>query len=185
MHGVVAHDVVHVAVQQDVRVQRDVDLGERGADVLLGVQIDAAERLFDLARAGIGQVHVAAVGVGVVVGVRVQLADQPDDLQPRRLAVAGAGQHQRHQRLVDQHRVGFVDQGHVRVGRHQVVDVGHQLIAQHVEADLVDRGVGDVAVVGRAALLAGRLRGDPADRQPHAPPAAGPSTRRRGGPGSR
>ena len=116
---------------------------------------------------GLGQVDVAAVGVGVVVGVGVQLADQLDDLQPRRLAVGGAGQHQRHQRLVDQHRVGLVDKGHIGIGRHQVVDVGHQLIAQHVEADLVDRGVGDVAVVGGAALLARRLRGDPADRQPH------------------
>ena len=70
MHGVVAHDVVHVAVQQDVRVQRDVDLGERGADVLLGVEIDSAELLFELARAGVGQVDVAAVGVGVVVARR-------------------------------------------------------------------------------------------------------------------
>ena len=43
VHGVVADDVVHVAVQQHVRVQRDVDLGQRGADVLLGVQVDAAE----------------------------------------------------------------------------------------------------------------------------------------------
>ena len=67
VHGVVAHDVVHVAVQQDVRVQRDVDLGERGADVLLGVEIDSAELLFDFVRTGLGQVDVAAVGVGVVV----------------------------------------------------------------------------------------------------------------------
>ena len=79
----------------------------------------------------------------------------------------GAGQHQRHQRLVDEHRVGLVDQRHIGIGRHQVVDVGYQLIAQHVEADLVDRGVGDVAVVSGAALLARRLRGDPADRQSH------------------
>ena len=104
---------------------------------------------------GLGQVDVAAVGVGVVIASPAcQLADQLDDLQPRRLPVGGAGQHQRHQRLVDQHRVGLVDQGHVRVGRHQVGDVGDQLIAQHVEADLVDRGVGDVALVGGAALLA-------------------------------
>ncbi len=155
MHRVVPHDVVDVALQQHMRVQRDVDLGERGADVFLGVQIDAAERLFQLAGAEFGQVDVAAVGVGgvVVVGVPVvdELADQLDDLQPRRLPVGGAGEYQRHQGLVDQHRVGLVDQRHVGVGRHQVVDVGDQLVAQHVEADLVDRGVGDVAVVGRLA----------------------------------
>ncbi len=67
VHRVVAHDVVHVAVQQHMRVQRDVDLGERGADVLFGVQIDAAELFFDFVRAGLGQVDVAAVGVGVVI----------------------------------------------------------------------------------------------------------------------
>ena len=71
VHGAVAHDVVHVAVQQDMRVQRDVDLGERGADMLLGVQIDSAELLFDSGRPGIGQVHVAAVGVGVVIARRL------------------------------------------------------------------------------------------------------------------
>ena len=111
--------------------------------------------------------HVAAVGVGVVIAAGDQLADQRDDLQLRRLPVRGAGQHQGHQRLVDQHGVGLVDKRHVGIGRHQVVDVGDQLVAQHVEADLVDRGVGDVALVGGPAFLAGRLRGDPADRQPH------------------
>ena len=163
MHGVVAHDVVHVAVQQDMRVQRDVDLGECGADVLFGVEIDSAELLFDSGSPGLGQMHVAAIGVGVVMHAGLQRADQPDDLQPRLLAVAGSGQHQRDQRLVDQHRVGFVDQGDVRVGRHQVVDIGHQLIAQHVEADLVDRRVGDVALVCRATLLGARFTGHPAD----------------------
>ena len=48
VHRAVADDVVHVALQQHVRVQGDVDLGQRGADVFLGVQVDAAERLLDL-----------------------------------------------------------------------------------------------------------------------------------------
>ena len=42
VHRVVTDDVVHVAQQQDVRVQSDVDLGQGGADVLFGVQVDAA-----------------------------------------------------------------------------------------------------------------------------------------------
>ena len=52
MYGVVADDVVHVALQQHVGVQRDVDLGQSGADVLLGVEVDAAEFSFDLLGAG-------------------------------------------------------------------------------------------------------------------------------------
>ena len=63
----------------------------------------------------LGEVDVAAVGVGVVVLARDQFADQTDDLQPRRLPVRGARQHQRHQRLVDEHRVGLVDQRDVGV----------------------------------------------------------------------
>ena len=167
MNRVIADDVVNVALQQHMSVQRDVDLGQCGADVLLGVQVDPAELGLQLLRAHLGQVDVAAVGVGVVVLARGQLADQPDDLQARLLAVCGAGQHQRHQRLVDQHGVGLVDERHIGIRRHQIGDIGHQLVAQHVEPDLVDRGVGDVALVGFAALVGGGFGGDPADRQPH------------------
>ena len=167
MNRIVANDVVHVALQQHMRVQRDVDLGQGGADVLFGVQVDAAELGLELLCTRLGEVHIATVGVGVVVLARDEFAYQPDDFDLRRLPVTGAGQHQRHQRLVDEHRVGFVDERHVRVRRHQILDVGDQLVAQHVEPDLVDRGVGDVALVGLAALLGGRVGGDPADGQPH------------------
>ncbi len=74
MYGVVADDVVHVAVQQRVGVQRDVDLGQGGADVLLGVEVDAAEFGFDLLGTGLGEVDVAAVRVGVVVVAGDQFA---------------------------------------------------------------------------------------------------------------
>ena len=70
VHRAVADDVVDVALQQHMGVQRDVDLGQRGADVLLGVQVDAAELGLELLCAGLGQVDVAAVGVGVVVLAR-------------------------------------------------------------------------------------------------------------------
>ena len=119
--------------------------------------------------AGLGEVHVAAVAVGGAELLPAltgdQLSDQPHHLQPRRLAVAGAGQHQGHQGFVDQHRVGLVDERDVRVGRHQIGNVGHQLVAQDVEPDLVDGGVRDVTPVGGPTIARSGLRGDPPDRQ--------------------
>jgi hypothetical protein len=81
VHGAVADDVVHVALQQHVGVQGDVDLGEGGSDVFLGVQVDSAQRLLDLLGARVGQVDVAPVGVGGVVDPGSHVADQRDDLQ--------------------------------------------------------------------------------------------------------
>ena len=78
----------------------------------------------------------------------------------------GAREHQRHQRLVNQHRIGFVDECYVGVRRHQVGDVGDELVAQHVEADLVDGGIRDVALVRSAPFVCCGVRGDPADGQP-------------------
>ncbi len=162
---------MHVALQEHMRVQRDIDLSQCGADVLLGVQVDATERFLDFACPVLGQVDIAVIGIGgkVLVGVLVanKLSDQPDDLQPRRLTMCGSGQHQGHQRLVDQHGVGFVDESHVWIGRYQVIDISHQLIAQYIEANLVDRGIGDITVICGPALVRGRVRGDPADRQAH------------------
>jgi len=135
--------------------------------VFFGVEVDAAEFGLQFLRAGLGEMDIAAVGVGVVVLACDQLADQPDDLDLWHLAVGGAREDKGHQRFVDEHRVGLIDQRHVGVGRHQIVDVGDQLVAQDVEADLVDRGVGDIALVRLAPLLGRRLGGDPADRQPH------------------
>ena len=171
MHRTVADDVVHVALQQHVRVQGDVDLGQRGGDVLLGVKVDSAECLLQSSGAGVGEVHVAAVVVGgevfVGIAIRDELAHQSHDLQLGCLPMGRAGQHQRHQGLIDQDRVGLVDDRDIRVGRDEIRDVGDELVAQDVKADLVDRRVGDVTLVRRAALCAGRLGGDPTHRQTH------------------
>ena len=39
------------------------------------------------------------------------------------------------------------------------------MVAQDIEADLVDRRVGDIALIGGAAFRTGRIGGDPTDRQ--------------------
>jgi hypothetical protein len=74
-----------------------------------------------------------------------------------------AGQHQRDQRLVDQHRVRLVDQHHVRGHRDQVVGRHGQPVAEHVEADLVGRRVAHVRGVGLPPLIRGAALADPAD----------------------
>ncbi|SIN07788.1 Uncharacterised protein [Mycobacteroides abscessus subsp. abscessus] len=37
MHGAVAHDVVDIALEEHMGVQRDVDLGQGGSDVMFGI----------------------------------------------------------------------------------------------------------------------------------------------------
>ena len=61
---------------------------------------------------GIGQLDVAAVFVGVVVHARVTKLRTSSASRGggRDSAVHAAGNDQRHARLVDQQRVGFVDQ---------------------------------------------------------------------------
>ena len=66
-----------------------------------------------------------------------------------------AGQHQGHQGLVDQHRVGLVDKRHVRPVLNCVRPVGDELVAQHIEADFVDRRVHNVCFVCFSTLICG------------------------------
>ena len=168
VHGAITHDVVHVALQEHMCVQGHIDLGEGGPDVVLGVQVDVPQLLFQLPGSGIGQEDVATVVIGLVVLACDQLTDRLDDLRARRFTVAGSSQHQRHQSLVDEHRVGLVDDGDVGARRDKGIDIDRQLVAQHVETDLVDRPVGDVTGVGLTAFVSGGFLGDPAHRQPQA-----------------
>ena len=55
-------------------------------------------------------------------------------------------------------RVDFVDEREVELALHQIFDLPRHVVAQVIEADLVVRHVGDVAVVGRAALRRSRGR---------------------------
>ena len=163
MHPAVADDVVDVPVQQGARVQGHVDPRER-VDLVGRVQVDAAERVLDHARPGVGEHHVARLVVGLVVQPGTQPAHDLGHLQVGRALARGAREHQRHQRLVDQHRVGLVDQQHVRVRADQVGHVRGEPVAEQVEADLADRRVGHLGRVGGSPLLGRRLLADAADR---------------------
>jgi hypothetical protein len=111
----VADEVVDVAVQQRVRVERHVD-GREGVRLVLGVEVDAAEAPLDPGQPQRGEVHGAACRVGLVVHVGPQPPHGRDDLGVDHARVDVAREHQRHPRRVDQHRIGLVDDGDVRLG---------------------------------------------------------------------
>ena len=66
MDPAVGDDVVHVPVQQDPGVQRDVQPAKR-VGLFTGVQIDAAKQPLRLPRPLVGQLDVPGVLVDLVV----------------------------------------------------------------------------------------------------------------------
>ena len=103
-----AHDVVDVSPQEHLRMERAIELGQH-AVVLRIVEAADAKRALDLFDPGLGQLDVTAVFVGVEVDARRERGHERG--QPRRgrdLATDTAGDDQRHARLVDEERVGFV-----------------------------------------------------------------------------
>ena len=69
----------------------------------------------------------------------------------------GAGDDERRPGFVDEHRVHFVDDGVDVVALHPMFERLHHVVAQVIEAELVVGAVGDVALVGGAALHGARL----------------------------
>ena len=75
-----------------------------------------------------------------------------------------AGQHERHPRLVDQDRVGLVDQGHVGLGHRHGGGVGQEPVAEDVEPDLAHGRVGHLRRVRPPPLRRAGGLADAADR---------------------
>ena len=104
----VADDVVAIAAEERLGVQRDVDGAEQ--QLVRRIVERDAERRSGVAEAGFGEDDRPAVLVGVVVDAAAQAADERGeprvvDGQRRRRS----GNHQRHARFVDQDEVGLVD----------------------------------------------------------------------------
>ncbi|GGT94378.1 hypothetical protein GCM10010208_16940 [Actinomadura livida] len=149
-------------MEQDLGVQGHVHGGE-GAQVLGRVEVDVQDPL-DLARPLRRELDVAGLLVGGVVQAGAQPADEVGVAGVGGVEVGGAGEDERHHRLVDQHRVGLVDQRDGGLGLDDAVRVGGEPVPEQVEADLADRRVRHASLVGRTALgRRGRLA-HPADR---------------------
>ena len=166
LHPSIAHDVVDVLAQQEVRVQRDVDLNQRRTDVFGRVDVVDVELVLDRPGSVLGEENVAPFGVGLVVAARTQPPHSRENLSGGSLGGGRTGEHERNEGLVDEHRVGLVDDDDVGDRAQQIVRMGDHLLAQDVEADLGYGTVCDVARVRGLALLACRGLGDISDGQP-------------------
>ncbi|MNO57541.1 hypothetical protein D3C76_480810 [compost metagenome] len=179
----VLDDVFDVAVEQLVRAQAGVDVGQqaqvmrRVQALALGQQAGLGEHLFDELVTGFVQLDLTALLVDGEVAFLGDLAfdlfdvlgkarDQAVDLDVQLGAVLGlARDDQRGTRFVDEDGVDFVDHGEVQFTLELLVLAERHVVAQVVETEFVVGAVGNVGRVG-GALFFRRLEGrDDADRQ--------------------
>jgi hypothetical protein len=144
----VANDVVGVAPEEHLRVQRAVD-SSKDRDVPLVVKRSASERLLDRLDPCVRQLDVARVVVGRVVHPGAERGDERRQ-PPARAAsrVDAPGNHERYARFVHQERVRFIHQREVEAAVHGFVRRHRQQIAQVVETRFLG---GDVGHVGQVA----------------------------------
>ena len=146
--AVVGDEVVDVAFQGGVgvegEVQRDEELGVGAEQVAVGVVV------LDAAQPVVGEVDGATVGRDDVVAARLEAPHVGGEPQGVFVAVrfGVGGEHQGHAGLVEQDRVGLVDEHHLAAGPGAVPGPGGEAVAEQVETGLGHRGVGDVGGVG-------------------------------------
>ena len=161
-----AHDVVDVSSQEHLRMKRAIELGQH-AIVLRIVEAADAKRTLDLFDPGLGQLDVTAVLVGVEMDARCERGHERG--QPRRardLATDTAGDDQRHARLVDEERVGFVHEREMERAVNELLTIDRQQIAQMIESRFFGGHIGDVGEVGATAFLGRHALLNESDRQP-------------------
>ena len=184
-HLAVADDVVLVALEQLLGLQRVVEVADQRRVGGL-VEVVDAELVLDELDADLVHADGALADVDLVVDVLLHQRRQPGELAvPVGRAVGRAGDDQRRAGLVDQDGVDLVDDGEVVAALHQVVERVRHVVAQVVEAELVVGAVGDVGGVGDAPLVGRHLRTGSRRRRGRGSGARGPSTRCRVWPGSR
>ncbi len=153
LDGAVFHQIIDVAPQQLVRVQRILNGGEQ-REVLCLEQVAATKRRFHGSDAGVGQRDIPAVFVEREVAASAKMpCDAVHLICQHVLPGVAACDHQWNTRLVDQDRIGLVDHRRGERQMHLLARVEREPIAKKIEPDLVGCGVGDVAGVGLAAFF--------------------------------
>ncbi len=149
------HDVVHVAPQQRVRVQRVLN-GRMRVEVLIVEQILDAEGALDVPHAGGRQQHGPASGFLREVMSGRQFSDRAIRVHgQQRLIGHSAGNHERDAGFVDEDRIRFVDDGgHPREWTmHALAIVQGETVTKVVEPGFIGRRVRDVGSIRRAPRL--------------------------------
>ena len=164
-HLAVRDDVVLVALEQFLDLQRVVQIpDERGVRGL--VEVVDPQLVFDQRDALLGDAHGALALVHLVVDVLLEHRRHPRELLvPPGALLGGPRDDQRRARLVDEDRVGLVDDGEVVATLHEIGLLPRHVVAQVVEAELVVRAVGDVGRVLLAPHRGRHLGEDHPDRQ--------------------
>ena len=128
------------------------------------------ELVLDQRDALLGDADGALALVDLVVDVALEHRRHPRELLvPARALLGRPGDDQRRAGLVDQDRVGLVDDGEVVAALHEVGLLPRHVVAQVVEAELVVRAVGDVGGVLLAPHRGRHLGEDHADREAEEP----------------
>src|SRR5262245_25316632 len=149
----VAHDVINIAPQQRPRVQRLIDLDQQQV-VFGGVEVPTSQRRLHAVNPALGERDDSAVLVGLPVFALGERGHHFGDevgtgLRPRTFT----GDHQRHARLVDEDRIGFVNNREVEGAMDQIIGRSTKSVAQEVESGFFGCSVSDIGGVGRPASV--------------------------------
>ena len=177
----VLHDVVNVPLHHAVGLDGLIDVVGEG-HILSGSEVLDLEiflRLLDaLGGQGAGLVLLVhdVIAVGLLVSLQLvfqldhdalaQGADKAGHLCVQAGGIlTAAGDDQGGAGLIDKDGVHLIDDGVDMAALHHVVLVGHHIVAQVVEAELIVGSVGNVGVVSPTAGIAIHALYDQADRQ--------------------
>ncbi len=148
LHLAVHHHVVHVAVEQELRLQGLLQVVRQLAG-RVGVDVLDAEHGLDLLQAAFRGVNGALGLVHVEVDALLKTGHHAGELLVGigRLG-ARARDDERGARLVDEDGVHLVDDGEVMAALHAGRAAGDHVVAQVVETELGVGAVGDIGLVG-------------------------------------
>jgi len=155
------YEIIDVAAEQVFGVEGVL---ERVKEFGVGVEIGAVQEGLGDVDAVVGEVENVPVGFDVEVDAALQCAGGPGGVcQMGREVVGLGGDDEGDAGFIDEDGVGFVDHDGVEGALHGVAGVERDAVAEVIVAVFVGREVGDIGVVGEAALFARRMLGDGSD----------------------